>query len=231
MRSVIKIFIVIISVFILTGASNPLSTSKQYNAVIVTKVIQDVKHKSGNDDWTQTKPLTQLKTNDLLKTGIKSVAVLKFVDGSILRVREKSTIVIYADKKEKGLIKNTRLENGKLIFDVNKQSEDDKFIITTPTAVATVRGTAGLVETLEDGSTLVFVERGVVEVESTGQLKETKVLEAGKVSIVQPDGTIQLSDSNEEQRKNFANSNKTNEKSILIQTNRGNFRIYYLDEE
>jgi ferric-dicitrate binding protein FerR (iron transport regulator) len=213
------------------GASNPLFIFNSYTAAVVTKVIQDVKHKSGDDDWVQTKPLTQLKNNDLLSTGVKSVAVLKFVDGSILRVREKSTIVIYADKKERGLIKNTKLENGKILFDVNKQSDDDKFIITTPTAVATVRGTAGLVETLEDGSTLVFVERGVVDVESTGENRDTKTLEAGKVSIVKSDGTILLSDANEEQRANYLSSNKTNEKSIQIQTNRGNFRIYYLDSE
>lgn len=231
MKSSIKITVVFISIFILMGASNPNNSNKSYSAAVVTKVIQDVKHKSGNEDWIQTKPLTQLKTNDLLSTGVKSVAVLKFIDGSILRVREKSTIIIFADKKDRGLIKNTKLENGKIIFDVNKQVEDDKFIITTPTAVATVRGTAGLVETLQDGSTLVFVERGIVDVESTGENKDAKTLEAGFVSIVQPDGTILLSEANEQQKNSFNNANKTNEKTIQIQTNQGNFKIYYLDSE
>lgn len=231
MKNIFKFSVLFIAVFIFLGFTFPTIFNKSYTAAVVTKVIQDVKHKSGDENWVQTKPLTQLKTNDLLSTGVKSVAVLKFVDGSIVRVREKSTIIIFADKKEKGLIKNTKLESGKIIFDVNKQVDDDKFIITTPTAVATVRGTTGLVETLSDGSTFVLVETGVVEVESTGEKKDSQILEAGTVSVVQPDGTIIVSEATEEQRSSFSNANKTNEKTIQIQTNRGNFKIYYLDSE
>lgn len=231
MKNIFKIIVITISVLFLMGAVNPLLLKKTYTAAVVTKVIQDVKHKSGQEDWVKTKPMTQLKTNDLLSTGLKSVAVLKFVDGSILRVRENTTLMIFADKKDKGLIKNTRLENGKIIFDVTKQSDDDKFIITTPTAVATVRGTTGLVELLENGSTLVIVDKGIVDVEGTGENKETTTLQAGNASIINQDGTISEIEYTEELRKNFLNSNKTNEKSIQIQTDKGNFNIYYLDYE
>ena len=231
MKRLYKILVILIAVSFFTAATIPTFNFNLYTAAIVTKVIQDVKHKTENTDWIQTKPLTQLKTNDLLSTGVRSVAVLKFVDGSILRVRENTTIVIFADKKEKGLVKNTKLENGKIVFDVKKQIDDDKFIITTPTAVATIRGTSGLVETLSDGSTLLMVETGIVEVESLGDKRETKSIEAGITSVISPDGTITTNETTEEQRKNFKSSNKTNEKSVQIQTNRGNFRIYYLDEE
>ncbi len=231
MKKIYKIFVLIGFVFLFIGATNPTLIYTSYTAAIVTKVIQDVKHKTVDSDWIQTKPLTQLKSNDLLNTGKRSVAVLKFVDGSILRVRENTTIMIFADKKEKGLVKNTKLENGKIVFDVNKQIDDDKFIITTPTAVATIRGTSGLVETLSDGSTLLMVETGIVEVESLGDKRETKSIEAGVTSVINPDGSITTNVTTEEQRKNFQSSNKTNEKFIQIQTNRGNFRVYYLDSE
>ncbi len=231
MKTSYILLLLFISLFIFMGSSNPGLLFKSYTAAIVTKVIQDVKHKSGNSVWIKTQPSTQLKTNDLLNTGKRSIAVLKFLDGSILRVRENTTIMIFADKKGKGLVKNTKLENGKIVFDVNKQSEDDSFIITTPTAVATIRGTSGLVETLENGSTLLVIETGVVEIESTGENKQTKSVEAGMASIVNPDGSIFTSESTEEQKRSFQSANKTNEKVIQIQTNRGNFKIYYLDSE
>lgn len=231
MKIMTKLLLSTFSLFILIGSMNPGLLYKSYTAAIVTKVIQDVKHKSGDSDWIQTKPATQLKTKDLLSTGKRSVAVLKFLDGSILRVRENTTIMIFADKKDKGLIKNTKLENGKIVFEVNKQSDDDSFIITTPTAVATIRGTSGLVEILDNGSTLLIVETGVVEIESTGENKETKSVEAGTASIINPDGSIVSTESTEEQKKSFQNASKTNERVIQIQTNRGNFKLYYLDSE
>jgi F0F1-type ATP synthase epsilon subunit len=231
MNRVYKFLIGLALIFSFIGATNPSLINKYYTAAIVTKVIQDVKHKSVESPWIETKPLTQLKTNDMLNTGKRSVAVLKFVDGSIVRVRENSTIMILAEKKDRGLVKNTKLENGKIVFDVTKQIDDDRFIITTPTAVATIRGTSGLVELLQDGSTLLTVEFGVVEVESLGEKKETISVEAGITSIINSDGTITTNESTEEQRKNFQSSNKTNERFIQIQTNRGNFKVYYLDSE
>ncbi len=225
-----KLLLTIVPIIIFIGSNN-IATKKTYTAAVVTKVIQEVKHKSGNEDWQTTKPLTQLKTNDLLKTGQKSVAVLKYVDGSILRVRENSTIVILADKREKGLIKNTKIENGKLVFDVNKQSDDDKFIITTPTAVATIRGTSGLIEILDDGSTLLLLQTGSIELESLGLNRQTSVVEAGTSSLINPDGNIITNELTEQQKQSLSNAYKTNEKTIKVQTNRGNFKIYYLDSE
>lgn len=200
-----------------------------YNAAVVLKVVQDVKHKKPNTDWKATKPATQLETNDQLRTGDKSVALIRFVDGSSLRVRENTIITIFADKRERGLIKNTKIETGKMRFDVEKQQEDDEFIITTPTAVATIRGTSGLVNVLEDGQTLLTVETGSVEVKALFGAQQTGVVEAGNTSIVTRDGTVSIGQANQEQINEVRNSLKTNEKYIRIQTPEGTFRIYYLD--
>lgn len=231
MRTIQKLFLIITSIFLFWGAINSNLNTKSYSTAIVTKVIHDVKHKSGEENWTPTKELTQLKSKDLLTTGKKSLAVIKYIDGSILRVRENSTIVIFADKKDRGLIKNTRLENGKIVFDVNNQLEDDKFLITTPTVVITVRGTSGLVEILENGATSLILNKGTVELESTGENRKTEIVQAGTTSIINPDGDIIISESTEEERRKFLNSTKTNQKSIDIRTNKGNFKIYYLDSE
>ncbi len=207
------------------------SNSPSYNAAIVLKVIQDVKHKKPQKDWVVTKPATPLEAKDQLRTGDKSVAVIRFIDGSSLRVRENSVITIFADKKERGLIKNTKIDVGKMRFDVEEQKDEDEFIITTPTAVATIRGTSGLVNVFEDGQTILTVETGTVEVRALFGAQQSGTVEAGNSSVVTVEGTVSITKANEQQLNEVRNSLKTNEKFIRVQTPQGTFRIYYLDFE
>ncbi len=207
------------------------SNSPSYNAAIVLKVIQDVKHKKPQKDWVVTKPATPLEAKDQLRTGDKSVAVIRFIDGSSLRVRENSVITIFADKKDRGLIKNTKIDVGKMRFDVEEQKDEDEFIITTPTAVATIRGTSGLVNVFEDGQTILTVETGTVEVRALFGVQQSGTVEAGNSSVVTVEGTVSITKANEQQLNEVRNSLKTNEKFIRVQTPQGTFRIYYLDFE
>ena len=207
------------------------SNSPNYNAAIVLKVIQDVKHKKPQKDWVVTKPATPLEAKDQLRTGDKSVAVIRFIDGSSLRVRENSVITIFADKKDRGLIKNTKIDVGKMRFDVEEQKDEDEFIITTPTAVATIRGTSGLVNVFEDGQTILTVETGTVEVRALFGAQQSGTVEAGNSSVVTVEGTVSITKANEQQLNEVRNSLKTNEKFIRVQTPQGTFRIYYLDFE
>ncbi len=202
-----------------------------YNAAIVLKVIQDVKHKKPQTDWLETKPATTLEAKDQLRTGDKSVAVVRFIDGSSLRVRENTIITIYADKKERGFIKNTKIDVGKMRFDVEKQQDEDEFIITTPTAVATIRGTSGFVSVLDDGQTILTVETGTVDVRALVGAQQSGTVDAGNTSFITRDGNVNISQANEQQLNEVRNSLKTNEKFIRVQTPEGTFRIYYLDFE
>ncbi len=201
------------------------------STAVVVKVIQDVKHKKPNTDWTQTKPATPLQTRDELKTGEKSVAVLRFLDGSTIRVRENTSIKVYADKVGKGLKKNTAIDVGKVRFEVEKQEEEDEFIIITPTAVATIRGTTGLVSVLEDGTTLLSVEEGIVEVKAIVGAGESGTVEAGKTSFISQEGKVNIENTSTELLNELKNSIRTNERFIRLQTSGGTFRVYYLDVE
>ncbi|MCX8056935.1 MAG: FecR family protein [Ignavibacteria bacterium] len=226
----IILFFILFSFCLVAFAPLPNNNSN-YNAAIVLKVIQDVKHKKPQTSWLTTKPSTQLETNDQLRTGEKSVAVVRFVDGSSLRVREKTIITIFADKRERGLIKNTKIDVGKMRFDVEKQQDDDEFIITTPTAVATIRGTSGLVNVLEDGQTILTVETGIVDVKALFGTQQSTSVEAGRTSIINRDGNISVNQANEQQLNEVRNSLKSNEKFIRVITPQGTFRVYYLDFE
>jgi hypothetical protein len=233
MKRIKNLWLLFISIFALSSMAfapfvfNPSA----YNVAIVLKVIQDVKHKKPQLDWLSTKPATQLETKDQLKTGDKSVAVVRFMDGSSLRVRENTIITIFADKKERGLIKNTKIDVGKMRFDVEPQQEDDQFIITTPTAVATIRGTSGFVNVLEDGRTFLTVESGVVDVRALLGAQQSGTVQAGSTTEITPDGNVTVNKSTPEQINESRNSLRTNEKFLRIQTPEGTFRIYYLDFE
>ncbi len=224
------IVVLLLSSFSFAFINLPSNTSN-YNAAIVLKVIQDVKHKKQIGNWTTTKPATQLETSDQLRTGDKSVAVIRFVDGSSLRVRENTLVTIFADKKERGLIKNTKIDVGKMRFDIEKQQDEDEFIITTPTAVATIRGTSGMVNVLEDGQTILTVESGVVDVRALLGAQQSGSVEAGNTSVITQDGAVSITQADEQQLNEVRNSLRTNEKYLRIQTPQGTFRIYYLDFE
>lgn len=224
------IVVLLLSFFSFAFINLPTSISN-YNAAIVLKVIQDVKHKKQIGNWINTKPATQLETNDQLRTGDKSVAVIRFVDGSSLRVREYTLVTIFADKKERGLIKNTKIDVGKMRFDIEKQQDEDEFIITTPTAVATIRGTSGMVNVLEDGRTILTVESGVVDVRALFGAQQSGSVQAGNTSVITQDGDVSITRADEQQLNEVRNSLRTNEKYLRIQTPQGTFRIYYLDFE
>lgn len=229
----LKVLLVVstLAVFLFTAFTPSINNSKGYNAALVLKVIQDVKHKKTGANWLVTKPATQLETKDQLKTGEKSVAVVRFIDGSTLRVRENTIITIFADKRERGLIKNTKIDIGKMRFDVEKQQQEDEFIITTPTAVATIRGTSGFVNVDEDGQTLLVVETGVVDIRALVGAQQSGTVEAGNSSFINKEGNVVIGSATEQQLNETRNSSKTNEKFIRVQTPYGTFKIHYLDFE
>ncbi|MBM4175934.1 MAG: FecR domain-containing protein [Ignavibacteria bacterium] len=227
----IKLFVFSIALFTLFLSKGFSTESNKSTAAIVTKVIQIVEHKSGDSEWAATKPLTQLETSDVLRTGEKSLAIVRFLDGSNLRIREKTTITIYADKKPNGLSKNTRIDAGKMRFETVKQKEDDEFLITTPTAVASIRGTEGLVHILDNGATLLTLDSGRVDVRASVGARQSGTVEGGMTALISTEGNVSIDFSTPEQIDNSRQSTMTKEKYIIIQTNVGTFRLKYLDHE
>ena len=118
---------------------------------IVMKVVKDVSFKKVDGDWTTIKIGQALSTGDEIKTGAKSLALVKFTDNSILRVRENCSIKIYADKNDKQISKNTYIGKGGVNFEVAKQQQNEEFQFTTPTMVASIRGTKGFFQVGDEG--------------------------------------------------------------------------------
>lgn len=81
-----------------------------------------------------------LKDGDKLETGAASFCALKFLDDkSLLRIKEKSSCVIEGKRNEKSIEKNIFVEAGTFFLSLFRQ--DKTFKVTTPTSVASVKGT------------------------------------------------------------------------------------------
>ena len=101
-----------------------------------------------------------------VKTGPASMLELqtRAMDGGMLiRVQENSEFVVSAREKERAKGFRGKLESGEVVVKSSKLDQKTKFLVQTPTACASVRGTSYRV-TFNGKETLVDVEEGMVGV-------------------------------------------------------------------
>lgn len=156
--STVRIFFILFPLF-LTAAS-----AQEKIVAMIHKPVGNVEFKKAGGDWQKAKPATPLADGNLVRTGENSFAVIKFIENSLLRVQEKSEITIHGEisKKTKEFSKNVYLGRGELGFDVKKQ-KNEKFEFSTPTSVASIRGTGGLLIAGADSNDVLILQRGVVD--------------------------------------------------------------------
>ncbi|MCU0606215.1 MAG: FecR family protein [Candidatus Edwardsbacteria bacterium] len=101
-----------------------------------------------------------LYTGDSVRTGKGSRVELGYADGTVIRLGENSRLVI----RSQGSVRSVGLLSGKFWAKVAKLSGGSRFEVSSPTAVAGVRGTVFKVEVDRDSTSRVAVEEGEVEV-------------------------------------------------------------------
>lgn len=227
MKKLFIIFTFIVSANLIFAGNSPVKDSP---IAILMKTVKDVSFKRGDANWVPAKVGATLITSDEIKTGEQSIALVKFTDNSVIRVRENSSLKIYADKNKQAISKNTYVEKGTVGFNVSKQ-ENEEFKFTTPTMVASIRGTEGFIGVLSDTSSILVVTQGLVNVLASLGLQQTGSVGAGQFAVASSNGTITISNLTP-QLQNQANSiKKTTLKSITIRTNLFNMKIEYLVED
>lgn len=210
------------------------SNSSDTQVALVTKVYKDVNYRKTADesDWQKANIGLVLYDGNEVKTGFKSLALVKFTDGSgLLRVRENCILHIFGDKKEKLMNKNTFIQKGLISFDVKKQSENEEFKFTTPTVVASIRGTSGFLEYSEDSTFTMSLESGSALLNFTGPQGGEGTLTEGNTVTISKDGTFDFREQTDEDKKLMQESRRTNIKKIIIQTPQGDFEIEYYGPE
>lgn len=175
---------------------------------LVTKYVLTVEKKSSAEEWKQVGAGEPLASGDQVKTGEKSLAIVKFKDNSFLRVREKTVLTVNGEISGKAFSKNVVLEGGSFGFNVKKQ-QNEKFVFRSPTSVASIRGTKGKMSHGTGGDTL-WVYEGLVNWLSTLTNESVDVGE-GFVAITNPDGTITLRKMTDEE---LAEARETTDESL-----------------
>jgi len=207
MRSKIyKISIAFILVFAFTATSMAAET-----IAVVLKVKGKVTISRGNQATSITlKRGSRLEDGDKLKTDKGSYAAVRFIDdASLLRIRANSTCTIKGKKEKNQVIKNVYLEVGTILAKVTKQR--GKFEISTPTSVASVKGTEWITEQRYNGGTFYYGLEGVTEITNNAGTALLHEDETGYVAnnetapIVQPtkDGTVPIFDDDLEDGSDF----------------------------
>ncbi|MBI3193256.1 MAG: FecR domain-containing protein [Ignavibacteriae bacterium] len=194
-------------------------TAGEKSIALAVKVIREVSRRTETIDWASVKKGELIYPGDKVRTGERSIAIVKFTDNSILRVREKSELQLLGEQKEGALEKNVHLTRGEFSFDIQKQ-ENEKFIFTSPTSVAAIRGTRGTMVRLDSGDVVVVLE-GLVNL--LNSISNTGVdVGPGQTGISYTDGRVFVRD---------ATSNETNDARRSINAGSGSGRENLLDIE
>jgi hypothetical protein len=211
-------------------ASEKQSLPGDTPVALVKKIILDVTYKkAGQSDWEVAKTGLPLMDKEQVKTGPKSLALILFTDGSgLLRVRENSILNIYGTSNNKKMDKNTVINQGSVQFEVNKQ-EDEEFKFTTPTAVASIRGTEGLLDVADNGESKMVLQSGNVELITKSGQKVT--LTAGNTAVFDLSGDAKIYPSTDADKKQLSQAKSLNTKKVKISTKSGEVDIEYFSDQ
>jgi hypothetical protein len=156
---------------------------------LLSKVILDVNRKPVGNDWVKAERGETLDSGDMVRTGAKSLAVVKFKDNSLLRVRERSQVTLTGLTSAGAFSKDVNIGGGAVGFSVKKQQPGEEFRFISPTSVASVRGTMG-VFAIQDTFDLLIVTEGIVNLRNI-QTGESVDVEAGKVGLSFASGRLE----------------------------------------
>lgn len=121
----------------------------------------------------------------VVKTAGKSSVMVKFADGSLIKIGPFSNMTISKATGVDG--KDTKLDisSGKMYARVKKLDSGSKFTVKTPTAIAGVRGTYYSSEVDEDASSRFDVFEGEVAVSSAANPDAEVIVSANQTTTVQ----------------------------------------------
>lgn len=213
----------------LTAAVIP--PSSEPSVALVSKVILDVTRKEVGKDWQTAKRGEILSTGDKVKTGNKSLAIVKFKDNSLVRVREQSELTVTGDLRGSTFSKSVKVDDGAVGFNIRKQKPDEEFRFTSPTSVASIRGTGGMFTSRNAQDTLTVVEGAVVL--TNNKSSASVEVKAGFTGISSPDGTIETRPATPEELTAAQNaaqvSDRENKLEIDLRDKRGNQKQLKID--
>ena len=186
-------------VFLLLSLIDFSVAQKKKPVATIFKPVGSVDYKTGEQDWTKAKAATPLLTGDVVRTQENSFAIVKFLENSVIRVQEKSEVTISGEIAKGEFSKNVFLQRGEVGFQVKKRP-NEKFEFSTPTSVASIRGTGGLLIAGQDSNDVLILGSGFVDFMNLISKMILKV-KGGQTAYSMADGTIKVEDSTPEEKR------------------------------
>lgn len=165
---------------------------------LLSKVIPNVQRKEAGKDWNQADRGQILGSGDVVRTGTGALAIIKFKDNSLVRLRESSELTVSGKTSGSSFSKSVDIRTGVVGFNVQKQRAGEEFRFTSPTSVASIKGTAGVLNAAPLADTLTITE-GAVLFTNKISLQSIDVL-AGFTGLSGKDGSLQSRPSTQQER-------------------------------
>jgi hypothetical protein len=188
-------------IILLLSCSAALQAPAQKKKPVATifKPVGTVDLKTADKDWTKAKAATPLVAGDIVRTQENSFAIVKFLENSIVRVQEKSEVTISGEIAKGEFSKNVYLQRGEVGFDVKKRP-NEKFEFSTPTSVASIRGTGGLLIAGQDSNDVLILGTGNVDFKNLISNTVSNV-KAGQTAYSMADGSVKVQESSVEDKR------------------------------
>ena len=189
----------LISILIMCSAF--LIASSKVAVAIKTKGDVSVLYK-GLSSVQALKPGSPLSDQDKIKTGKNGfVAIMYLDDKTVVKMLGNSDLTILGDRSGSKINKSLDIKYGRVAVNVKPQ-KGKEFRISTPTSVASVKGTELAIESdPSTGDSFTLIE-GLIEVTNSITGESTEVQE-GETAMSTPEGSLDVSQTTSEDLEGF----------------------------
>lgn len=149
-------------------------------------IIKNNVEKKQTSDWIKAKKADLIYPGDFVRTQKESFTLIKFNDASTLRLGPNSEVQIYGDKDPT----STDVRGGDVGFSMGKR-KTGQFEFTTPTSVASIRGTEGLLIVQMNGTDFLTIVEGLVRFRNIFS-NDSVEIGSGQTGVSSRDGTINV---------------------------------------
>ena len=148
------------------------------------------------------KPGSPLSDQDKIKTGKNGfVAIMYLDDKTVVKILGNSNLIILGDRSGSKINKSLDIKYGRVAASVTPQ-KGKEFRISTPTSVASVKGTELAIESdPSTGDSFTLIE-GLIEVTNSITGESTEVQE-GETAMSTPEGSLDVSQTTSEDLEGF----------------------------
>jgi len=162
------------------------------NIALFWVVKNKVEKKDSSDQWIKVKKGDLIYGGNYVRTEKESFTLVKFNDASTLRLGPNAEVQIYGDKNPQ----SANVSSGDVGFTMTKRTKG-QFEFTTPTSVASIRGTEGIMIVQLDGTDFLTIVEGLVQFYNKFSNKTIDV-SAGQTGESSKDGKLNVHQSTQE---------------------------------